>query len=49
VNPDPDLGFKMIFFLSINAIYFSLGLLKGCPSYSRSLRLSKEKIQHFKK
>ena len=27
----------------------SLGLHKGLPSYSRSLQLSKENIQHFKR
>jgi hypothetical protein len=31
------------------AIYLSLGLHKGCPSYRRSLQPSKEKIQHFKR
>ncbi len=31
------------------AIYLSLGLHKGCPSYRRSLQPSKEKIQHCKK
>jgi hypothetical protein len=36
------------FFLSKTAIYLSLGLHKVCPSYSRSLQLSKEAIQHFK-
>jgi len=30
------------------AIYLSLGLQKVCPSYRRSLQLSKEAIQHFK-
>ncbi len=30
------------------AIYFSLGLYKGRPSYRRSLQLSKENIQHLK-
>ncbi len=36
------------FFLSKTAIYLSLGLHKVCPSYRRSLQLSKEAIQHFK-
>jgi hypothetical protein len=31
------------------AIFLSLGLRKGCPSYRRSLQPSKENIQHFKK
>ncbi len=39
---------KFLFFLSKTAIYISLGLHKVCPSYSRSLQLSKEAIQHFK-
>jgi hypothetical protein len=30
------------------AIYVSLGLCKGRPSYQKSLHLSKENIQHFK-
>ncbi len=37
-----------IFFGSKTAIYLSLGLHKVCPSYRRSLQLSKEAIQHFK-
>jgi hypothetical protein len=36
-----------IFFIKI-AIYLSLGLLKGCPSYRRSLQPSRENIRHFK-
>ncbi len=36
------------FFWSNIAIYLSLGLHKVCPSYRRSLQLSKEAIQHFK-
>ncbi len=36
------------FFWSKTAIYLSLGLHKVCPSYRRSLQLSKESIQHFK-
>ncbi len=36
------------FFWSKTAIYLSLGLHKVCPSYRRSLQLSKEAIQHFK-
>ncbi len=36
------------FFWSKSAIYLSLGLHKVCPSYRRSLQLSKEAIQHFK-
>ncbi len=31
------------------AIYLSLGLLKERPGYRKSLQLSKENIQHFKK
>jgi hypothetical protein len=34
--------------LSKTTIYLSLGLHKECPSYRRSLQLSKEAIQHFK-
>ncbi len=37
-----------IFFWSKTAIYLSLGLHKVCPSYRRSLPLTKEAIQHFK-
>ncbi len=58
MNPDPDPGFwwlklqkkltKIIIFWSKVAIYSSLGLHKGRPSYSRSLQPSKENIQHFK-
>jgi hypothetical protein len=36
------------FFLSKTAIYISLGLHKVCPSYRRSLQLTKEAIQHLK-
>jgi hypothetical protein len=39
---------KIFFFKSKTAIYLSLGLHKVCPSYRRSLQLSKEAIQHFK-
>ncbi len=39
---------NLIFFLSKTAIYLSLGLHKVCPSYRKSLQLSKEAIQHFK-
>jgi hypothetical protein len=38
---------KIIFFASKTTIYLSLGLQKGRSSY-RSLKLSKENIQHFK-
>jgi hypothetical protein len=38
----------IFFFLQKTAIYQSLGLHKVCPSYRRSLQLSKEAIQHFK-
>jgi hypothetical protein len=38
-----------IFYWSKIAIYFFPGLYKGHPSYRRSLQLSKENIQHFKK
>jgi hypothetical protein len=58
--PDPDPSFQVksetknklkqffSFFLSKIAIYLSLGLHKGLPSYRRSLHPSKENIQHFK-
>jgi hypothetical protein len=36
-------------FLSTAAIYLSLGLHEGHPSYRRSLQSSKENIQHYKK
>ncbi len=36
------------FFQSKIATFLSLGLNKGCPSYSRSRQPSKENIQHFK-
>jgi hypothetical protein len=39
---------NLIFFGSKIAIYLSLGLHKGRPSYMRSLQPSKENIQHFK-
>ncbi len=50
----PKIGKKLqmkkyqIFFWSKIAIYLSLGLHKGRPSYRRSLQPSKENIQHFK-
>jgi hypothetical protein len=37
-----------IYFSSKTAIYLSLGLPKGRPSYRRSLQPSKENIKHFK-
>ncbi len=40
--------FFILFWTKI-AIYLSLGLHKERPSYRRSLQLSKENIQHFKK
>ncbi len=40
--------FFYFFFKSKTAIYLSLDLHKVCPSYRRSLQLSKEAIQHFK-
>ncbi len=43
-----QLKFFIYFFWSKTAIYLSLGLHKVCPSYRRSLQLSKEAIQHFK-
>ncbi len=51
-----DLKFKKIYSWKLNflfswskiAIYLSLGLHKGRPSYRRSLQLSKENIKHFK-
>jgi hypothetical protein len=60
VNPDPDPGSesrglmtkkteeKNFSFLIKYAIYLSLGLHKGRPSYKRGLQPSKENIQHFK-
>ncbi len=39
---------NLVFFWSKIAIYLSLGLHKGHPSYRRSLLPSKENIQHFK-
>ena len=39
---------KIKFFWSKTAIYLSLSLHKVCPSYRRSLQLTKEAIQHFK-
>jgi hypothetical protein len=41
-------GKNPVFFLPKIAIYFSLGLLEGRPSYSRSLQHTKENIQLFK-
>ncbi len=41
-------NFFFFFFWSKTAIYLSLGLHKVCPSYKRSLQLSKRAIQHFK-
>jgi hypothetical protein len=41
-------GKNLIFLWSKIAIYRSLGLHKGGPSYRRSLQPSKENIQHFK-
>ncbi len=35
------------FYWSKNAMYLSLGLLKECRSYRRSLQPSKENIKHF--
>jgi hypothetical protein len=43
-----QLNFFFFFFLSKTTIYLSLGLHKECPSYRRSLQLSKVNIQHFK-
>jgi hypothetical protein len=37
-----------IFLKSKIAIYLSLDFQKGRPSYRRSLKLSKENIQHFR-
>jgi hypothetical protein len=60
VDPDPgwacddqklkkySRNFFKSFFLTKIAIYFSLGLHKGHPSYMRSLQPSKENILHFK-
>ncbi len=39
---------NIYFFGSKTIIYLSIGLLKGRPSYKRSLQLSEENIQHFK-
>jgi len=43
-------GQKILYliFLSNIAVYLSLGLHKRIPSYRRSLRPSKESIQHLK-
>jgi hypothetical protein len=41
-------GKKFIFFKTKIAIFLSLGLYKGQPSYRRSLQPSEEKIQQFK-
>ena len=41
-------NFLYIFFRSKIAIYLSIGLHKGRPSYGRSLKPSKENIQHVK-
>jgi hypothetical protein len=57
--PDPgfdDLKLKKIYSWKFNfyfrdqkiAIYLSLGLHKGGPSYTRSLQTSKENIQYLK-
>jgi hypothetical protein len=40
---------KILSFFSKIAIYLSIGLLKGRPSYRRRLHPSKENIKHFKK
>jgi hypothetical protein len=49
LNPNPDE--KNIFrsFRSNITIFLSLCIHIGRPSYGRSLQLSKENIQHFKK
>ena len=57
VNPDPDPGDdqklaqitaeKKLSFFDQNFNKISLGILKGHPSYRRSLQPSKENIQHF--
>jgi hypothetical protein len=39
---------KLYYVLSVITINISLGLHKERPSYRRSLRPSKENIQHFK-
>jgi hypothetical protein len=39
---------KILFFGSKTTIYLTLGLQRGRPSYRRSLKPSKENIQHFK-
>ena len=39
---------KKYMFWSKTAIYLFLGIHKLCPSYRRSLQLTKEAIQHFK-
>jgi hypothetical protein len=39
---------NLYFFRSKIAIYLSLGLYNGRPSYRRSLQLSQENIQQFK-
>ncbi len=53
LNTDPDPGFddqkfKKIYSWKKTTIYLSPGLHKWCPSYRRSLQLSKENIKPFK-
>jgi hypothetical protein len=44
-----QLKILLYIFLSSIAVYLFLGLHTGCPSYRRSLQLSKKNIQYFKK
>jgi hypothetical protein len=48
-NREKKINYFEIFFGSKIAIYLSLSLLKGRPSYRRSLQPSEAKVQHFKR
>ncbi len=48
IEKNLELEIYFLFFWSIIAIYLSLGLHKGHPSYRRSLQPSKENIQYLK-
>ncbi len=49
IEKNLQLEIWFLFFWSKIAIYLSLCLHKGCPSYRRSLQPSKVNIQHFKR